>query len=41
MEGFFIQISNLGSGIPKDQETKLKELLRENGMDIVGPPLKI
>jgi mannose-6-phosphate isomerase-like protein (cupin superfamily) len=40
MEDFFLQMSKLGSSIPKDQETKLKELWREHGMEIVGPPLK-
>jgi quercetin dioxygenase-like cupin family protein len=40
MEDFFMQMSMLGKSIPKDQETKLKELWRTHGMEIVGPPLK-
>lgn len=40
MEDFFLQMSKLGSSIPKDQETKLKELWSKHGMEIVGPPLK-
>ncbi len=41
MEDFFLQMSKLGSSIPKDQEKVLKDLWREHGMEIVGPPLKI
>lgn len=40
MEDFFLQMSRLGSGIPKDQEKNLKQLWHEHGMEIVGPPLK-
>jgi mannose-6-phosphate isomerase-like protein (cupin superfamily) len=40
MEEFFLQMSKLGSSIPKDQENTLKELWRSHGMEIVGPPLK-
>jgi mannose-6-phosphate isomerase-like protein (cupin superfamily) len=40
MEDFFKEMSKLGTGIPKDQETKLKELWASHGMQIVGPPLK-
>ena len=40
MEDFFIKMSKLGSSIPKDQEKVLKQLWREHGMEIVGPPLK-
>jgi mannose-6-phosphate isomerase-like protein (cupin superfamily) len=40
MEDFFLQMSKLGSSIPKDQEKDLKELWRAHGMEIVGPPLK-
>ncbi|HTS43021.1 MAG TPA: cupin domain-containing protein [Puia sp.] len=40
MEDFFKQMSKLGSNIPKDQETKLRELLTTHGMEMVGPPLK-
>ncbi len=40
MEDFFKKMSNFGSSIPRDQETRLKELWHEHGMEIVGPPLK-
>jgi quercetin dioxygenase-like cupin family protein len=40
MEDFFKQMSKMGTSIPKDQETTLKELWRTHGMEIVGPPLK-
>jgi len=40
MEDFFVQMSKLGSGIPKDQEKVLKQLWHDHGMEIVGPPLK-
>src|SRR5690242_10039355 len=41
MEHFFHEMEKLGTGIPKDQEAKLKELWANHGMQIVGPPLKI
>lgn len=41
MEDFFHEMASFGSGIPKDQETKLRELWARHGMEIVGPPLKI
>jgi mannose-6-phosphate isomerase-like protein (cupin superfamily) len=40
MEHFFMEMSKIGSNIPKDQETRLKELWSSHGMEIVGPPLK-
>jgi len=40
MEDFFHQMSKLGKGIPEHQETALKRLWEEHGMEIVGPPLK-
>jgi mannose-6-phosphate isomerase-like protein (cupin superfamily) len=40
MEDFFLQMSKLGTGIPKDQEKTLKKLWATHGMEIVGPPLK-
>lgn len=40
MEDFFVEMSKLGTAIPKDQETLLKELWRRHAMEIVGPPLK-
>ncbi|HZY79905.1 MAG TPA: cupin domain-containing protein [Cyclobacteriaceae bacterium] len=41
MEHFFAEMAKLGTSIPKDQETKLKELWASHGMQIVGPPLKV
>jgi len=40
MEDFFFQMSKLGKEIPKNQETELKQLWADHGMEIVGPPLK-
>lgn len=40
MEDFFKQMAQFGSGIPKDQETRLKQLWADHGMQVVGPPLK-
>jgi mannose-6-phosphate isomerase-like protein (cupin superfamily) len=41
MEDFFLQMSRMGSTIPKDQEKTMRELYRNHGMELVGPPLKI
>ena len=41
MEDFFFQMSKLGKEIPQNQETTLKRLWAEHGMEIVGPPLKV
>jgi len=41
MEDFFLQMSKMGTGIPKGQEKRLKELWATHGMEILGPPLKI
>jgi len=41
MEDFFLKMSKLGGQIPKDQESRLRRLFEEHGMEIVGPPLKI
>jgi len=41
MEDFFFQMSQLGKEIPKDQETTLKKLWADHGMEIVGPPINI
>ena len=41
MEDFFFQMSKLGKDIPKNQETTLKWLWEQHGMEIVGPPLKV
>jgi len=40
MEDFFLQMSKLGKDIPKNQETVLKQLWADHGMEIIGPPLK-
>lgn len=40
MEHFFHEMSKLGTGIPQNQETRLKKLWADHGMEIVGPPLK-
>ena len=40
MEDFFVQMARIGKEIPKNQETLLKKLWAEHGMEIVGPPLK-
>jgi mannose-6-phosphate isomerase-like protein (cupin superfamily) len=40
MEDFFKQMSKIGKEIPKNQETTLKQLWADHGMEIVGPPLK-
>jgi mannose-6-phosphate isomerase-like protein (cupin superfamily) len=41
MEGFFKEMSKLGSGIPANQERDLKALWERHGMRIMGPPLKV
>jgi quercetin dioxygenase-like cupin family protein len=41
MEHFFHEMSKLGPAIPQNQETTLKQLWADHGMEIVGPPLKI
>lgn len=41
MEDFFKQMSKLGTNIPKNQESTLKQLWADHGMEIVGPPLKV
>jgi quercetin dioxygenase-like cupin family protein len=40
MEDFFKQMSKLGQNIPKNQESTLKQLWADHGMEILGPPLK-
>jgi len=40
MEDFFRQMSRIGKDIPKNQETVLKQLWADHGMEIMGPPLK-
>jgi hypothetical protein len=40
MEDFFRQMARIGKEIPKNQESVLKQLWAEHGMEIVGPPLK-
>jgi quercetin dioxygenase-like cupin family protein len=41
MEDFFLKMSQMGKGLIKDMETRLKPLFEEHGMEIVGPALKI
>ncbi len=41
MEDFFLQMSKLGTDIPKNQEVVLKRLWQQHGMEVVGPPLKV
>ena len=40
MEEFFHGMSRFGTEIPKDQETALKQLWLDHGMEVLGPPLK-
>lgn len=40
MEEFFRKMAAFGPAIPKDQETVLKQLWLDHGMEVVGPPLK-
>jgi mannose-6-phosphate isomerase-like protein (cupin superfamily) len=39
IEDFFIKMSKLGKEIPKNQETLMKELFEQHGMEVKGPPL--
>lgn len=41
MEDFFKQMAKFGSDIPKNQETVMKQLWADHGMQVVGPPLKV
>jgi quercetin dioxygenase-like cupin family protein len=41
MEHFFHEMSKLGPAIPQNQETTLKKLWADHGMELVGPPLAI
>lgn len=40
MEDFFSRDEPFRKGIPKDQETALKQLWLDHGMEVLGPPLK-
>jgi quercetin dioxygenase-like cupin family protein len=40
MEDFFKQMSKFGRQIPNNQESVLKKLWADHGMEIMGPPLK-
>jgi quercetin dioxygenase-like cupin family protein len=40
MEDFFLQMSKIGKEIPENQQTALKRLFEEHGMEVLGPPLK-
>jgi quercetin dioxygenase-like cupin family protein len=41
MEDFFHGMARYGPAIPKNQETELKQLWLDHGMEILGPPLKV
>jgi quercetin dioxygenase-like cupin family protein len=41
MEHFFHEMSKVGPTIPKNQESTLKKLWADHGMEIVGPPLAV
>jgi len=41
MEDFFHELSKYGKGVPRNQETALKDLWEKHGMEILGPPLAI
>jgi quercetin dioxygenase-like cupin family protein len=40
MEDFFKQMSKFGKGIPNNQESVMKQLWADHGMEVMGPPLK-
>lgn len=40
MEDFFLQFSKLGNQPPENQQTAMKRLFEQHGMEVVGPPLK-
>ncbi|HLX94236.1 MAG TPA: cupin domain-containing protein [Verrucomicrobiae bacterium] len=40
MEDFFKQMSKFGKGIPSNQESVMKQLWADHGMEVMGPPLK-
>jgi oxalate decarboxylase/phosphoglucose isomerase-like protein (cupin superfamily) len=40
MEDFFLQLSKMEKEIPENQQTALKRLFEEHGMEVMGPPLK-
>ena len=41
MEDFFVQMAKVGREIPKNQDTVLKQLWIDHGMEVMGPPLKV
>jgi mannose-6-phosphate isomerase-like protein (cupin superfamily) len=41
MEDFFQKMAKIGKEIPLGQESAVKQLCAEHGMELVGPPLKI
>ena len=41
MEDFFHGMARFGPTIPKDQETVMKQLFLDHGMEVLGPPLKV
>jgi mannose-6-phosphate isomerase-like protein (cupin superfamily) len=40
MEDFFHGVARFGKEIPKNQETVMRQLWADHGMEIMGPPLK-
>jgi mannose-6-phosphate isomerase-like protein (cupin superfamily) len=40
MEDFFLQLSKMVKETPENQQTALKRLFEEHGMEVIGPPLK-
>ncbi len=40
MEDFFRKMSQFGREIPKNQETVMRQLWADHGMEVLGPPLK-
>lgn len=41
MEDFFKQMARFGSDVPKNQETVMKGLWEQHGMEVLGPPLAL
>ncbi len=41
MEHFFHEMAKLGPAIPANQETRLKKLWADHGMELLGPPLPV
>jgi quercetin dioxygenase-like cupin family protein len=41
MEDFFRQMARFGREIPRDQESVMRQLWLDHGMEVLGPPLKV